>query len=83
VLLLSETFPSKLKLMDQTVDAWVQVSCPRLSIDWGESFSKPLLTPYELFVAFDEVEWKKAYPQDYYAKDSGPWTNYYKDAPKV
>lgn len=27
---------------------WVQVACPRLSIDWGEAFSKPLLTPYEV-----------------------------------
>lgn len=27
---------------------WVQVACPRLSIDWGEAFDKPLLTPYEV-----------------------------------
>ena len=27
---------------------WVQIACPRLSIDWGEAFSKPLLTPYEV-----------------------------------
>ncbi|XP_016158400.1 PREDICTED: diphthamide biosynthesis protein 1 isoform X2 [Ficedula albicollis] len=44
--LLSEIFPSKLKLFPE-VDVWVQVACPRLSIDWGEAFSKPLLTPYE------------------------------------
>ena len=29
------------------VDAWIQVACPRLSLDWGEGFSAPLLTPYE------------------------------------
>ncbi|KFU87721.1 Diphthamide biosynthesis protein 1, partial [Chaetura pelagica] len=45
--LLSEIFPSKLQLFPG-VDAWVQVACPRLSIDWGEAFSKPLLTPYEV-----------------------------------
>uniref|UniRef100_A0A663MKB8 2-(3-amino-3-carboxypropyl)histidine synthase subunit 1 n=1 Tax=Athene cunicularia TaxID=194338 RepID=A0A663MKB8_ATHCN len=45
--LLSEIFPSKLRLFPD-VDAWVQVACPRLSIDWGEAFSKPLLTPYEV-----------------------------------
>lgn len=28
--------------------SWVQVACPRLSIDWGEAFEKPLLTPYEV-----------------------------------
>jgi 2-(3-amino-3-carboxypropyl)histidine synthase len=24
------------------VDAWVQIACPRLSIDWGEGFQKPV-----------------------------------------
>ncbi|CAI5468459.1 unnamed protein product [Closterium sp. Yama58-4] len=33
------------------IDAWVQVACPRLSIDWGEAFTAPMLTPYELEVA--------------------------------
>uniref|UniRef100_A0A8C7QPC6 2-(3-amino-3-carboxypropyl)histidine synthase subunit 1 n=1 Tax=Oncorhynchus mykiss TaxID=8022 RepID=A0A8C7QPC6_ONCMY len=45
--LLSEIFPSKLDLMAE-VDAWVQIACPRLSIDWGTAFSKPLLSPYEV-----------------------------------
>uniref|UniRef100_A0A8C5DXR3 2-(3-amino-3-carboxypropyl)histidine synthase subunit 1 n=1 Tax=Gouania willdenowi TaxID=441366 RepID=A0A8C5DXR3_GOUWI len=45
--LLSEIFPSKLDLMSE-VDAWVQIACPRLSIDWGTAFSKPLLSPYEV-----------------------------------
>ncbi len=30
--------PQKLALMDGSVDAWCQVACPRLSIDWGEAF---------------------------------------------
>jgi hypothetical protein len=51
VVLLSEIFPAKLALLDEQVDAWVQIACPRLSIDWGTSFSKPLLTAYEAFVA--------------------------------
>lgn len=33
-LLLSEIFPGKLAMMDD-VECWVQVACPRLSIDWG------------------------------------------------
>jgi len=77
VLLLSEMFPAKLKLFDEQVDAWVQIACPRLSIDWGTAFSKPLLTPYETFVAFGEAEWRQIYPQDFYSRDSGPWTNFY------
>lgn len=29
---------------------WVQIACPRLSIDWGTAFSKPLLSPYEVSI---------------------------------
>jgi hypothetical protein len=40
-----------------SVGAWVQVACPRLSIDWGEAVEAgvgaPLLTPYEAFEAAD------------------------------
>ena len=28
--------------------SWVQIACPRLSIDWGMAFEKPLLSPYEV-----------------------------------
>jgi len=49
-LLLSEIFPGKLELFTD-VECWVQVACPRLSIDWGQAYSKPLLTPYEAEVA--------------------------------
>lgn len=73
--LLSEIFPDKLALFESTIDVWVQVACPRLSIDWGTAFTKPLLTPYELAVALKCIEWSDIYPMDYYANDStGPWT---------
>ena len=49
-LLLSEIFPGKLAMMED-VECWVQVACPRLSIDWGYAFPRPLLTPYEALVA--------------------------------
>ena len=39
-ILLSEIFPQKLKLMSDSVAAWVQIACPRLSIDWGLAFDK-------------------------------------------
>ncbi|KAG7470627.1 hypothetical protein MATL_G00115780 [Megalops atlanticus] len=78
-LLLSEIFPSKLDLMPD-VDAWVQIACPRLSIDWGTAFSKPLLSPYEAAVALQQVEWQEVYPMDFYANQSlGPWTNNHPD----
>lgn len=57
--------------------SWVQVACPRLSIDWGTAFKKPLLTPYELMAALGKIDFgKDSYPMDYYAYESlGPWTN--------
>ncbi|KAL1883910.1 Diphthamide biosynthesis protein 1 [Diaporthe australafricana] len=69
-LLLSEIFPGKLAMMSD-VECWVQVACPRLSIDWGYAFPRPLLTPYEALVALGEREdWGKGvYPMDYYGKD--------------
>lgn len=74
VVLLSEVFPEKLKLFED-VDAWVQIACPRLSIDWGTAFNKPLLTPYEAVVALGVVDWQEVYPMDFYANSSlGPWT---------
>ncbi|XP_026546071.1 2-(3-amino-3-carboxypropyl)histidine synthase subunit 1 [Notechis scutatus] len=73
-LLLSEIFPSKLQLFPD-VEAWVQVACPRLSIDWGAAFEKPLLTPYEAAVALQQIQWQEIYPMDFYAGLSlGPWT---------
>ena len=74
VVLLSEIFPAKLNLFED-IDAWVQIACPRLSIDWGSAFTKPLITPYELAVALNATSWKDTYPMDYYANEStGPWT---------
>ncbi|ETP34282.1 hypothetical protein F442_17384 [Phytophthora nicotianae P10297] len=77
VLLLSELFPDKLARF-KDVDAWIQIACPRLSIDWGYAFPKPLLTAYEAEVCLEKTQWKEgSYPMDFYAKGSGPWTNYH------
>jgi len=80
LMLLSEITPAKLQLFGDKVDAWVQVACPRLSVDWGHFLSqKPVLTPYELSVCLGETEWKEVYPMDFYSKDGGPWSNYHED----
>lgn len=73
VLLLSEIFPDKLALFAQ-VQAWIQIACPRLSIDWGYAFSVPLLNPYEAQVAFGHHQWSEQYPMDFYAKKGGAWS---------
>jgi len=70
-LLLSEIFPGKLAMMSD-VECWVQVACPRLSIDWGYAFARPLLTPFEALVALEgRKDWGRgtAYPMDYYGKE--------------
>lgn len=66
-IILSEVFPQKLAMFDQ-IDVFVQVACPRLSIDWGYAFNKPLLTPYEASVLLkkDIMFSEKYYPMDYY-----------------
>lgn len=72
--LMSEIKPAKLAKFNG-IDCWVQVACPRLSIDWSGAFDRPILTPYELNVALGEIAWQTVYPMDFYAKESlGPWT---------
>lgn len=84
LILLSEIFPAKLELF-KDIDAFVQIACPRLSIDWGTAFSKPVLTPYELSVVLGDATWSikteskvvanETYPMDFYASKSlGYWT---------
>ncbi|MCP9257564.1 Diphthamide biosynthesis protein 1 [Dirofilaria immitis] len=74
--LLSEITPEKLSSFTN-IDCWIQVACPRLSIDWGTNFKKPLLTPYELVTMLQYIPFRTdLYPMDYYANESlGPWTN--------
>lgn len=80
IVLLSEITPSKLSKI-KGVDAWIQVACPRLSIDWGYAFEKPLLSPYEACVALEDIEYQSVYPMDFYAKSNlGNWTNYHAES---
>ena len=81
VLLLSEVTPAKLRAFGGSVQAWVQVACPRLSIDWGDAFPQPCLTPYEAEVALGTAAWRDVYPMSYYARGGESWTNYYKAPP--
>ncbi|KAL6929970.1 Diphthamide biosynthesis protein 1 [Hanseniaspora valbyensis] len=73
-IVLSEIFPLKLAEFEE-IDCFVQVACPRLSIDWGYAFNKPLLTPYECNVLFGleksltKNDSKETYPMDYYETD--------------
>lgn len=80
IILMSEIFPGKISMF-YDIDAFIQIACPRLSIDWGTAFNKPLLTPYEGAVALNlsKYDLDKPYPMDFYASSSlGPWTPNYK-----
>ena len=79
IMLVSEITPAKLALLENKIDAWVQVACPRLSVDWGHHLSskRPVLNPYELFVCLEETPFRKNYPMDYYSQAGGPWSNYH------
>ena len=84
VVLLSEISPLKLKALGSggAVQAWVQIACPRLSIDWGDEFVAPTLNPYEAFVALGDVpgwwdDGAKDYPMDYYSGDGGDYNSSY------
>ncbi|KAM3245119.1 hypothetical protein ACQJBY_056441 [Aegilops geniculata] len=66
VVLMSELSPTRMELFGDSVDAWVQIACPRLSIDWGEGFKRPVLTTFEFDVALGYVPgwWEKGSRQN-------------------
>ena len=84
VVLLSEITPAKIAAL-RGPDAWVQIACPRLSIDWGEAFGAPVLTPYEAEIALgalpgwwegdDVAEGGGVYPMRYYEAGAGPYNS--------
>lgn len=60
-ILLSELSPQKAELFGPHLSVLVQTSCPRLSIDWGSAFPKPLLSPYEAAAAMGKAcMWSEA-----------------------
>ncbi|GAB68555.1 diphthamide biosynthesis protein [Plasmodium cynomolgi strain B] len=75
VCIILKIFNEKLALF-KNVDVFIQIGCPRLSIDWGNYNSKPLLNSYEAYVFLQAVKYKEIYPMDYYANLGNVWTNY-------
>ncbi|KAG6886080.1 hypothetical protein C0993_004070 [Termitomyces sp. T159_Od127] len=76
-ILLSEVSPAKLALFNPYISTFIQTSCPRLSIDWGYAFDRPLLSPYETAVAVGQTaSWMTeertpgTYPMDFYTGGS-------------
>lgn len=46
---MSEIFPDQIQKFNNNFSFFVQIACPRLSIDWGTFFHKPMLNSYEFF----------------------------------
>lgn len=76
VVLLSEISQDRLNHLDKSVDCYIQVACPRLSIDWGHLFKKPVLSPFEGHVTFGDEQFPDVYPMDFYSEAGGKWANY-------
>jgi 2-(3-amino-3-carboxypropyl)histidine synthase len=75
VLMTSELSSELLSQID--VDFYVQIACPRLSIDWCYGTAKPLLTPYELYALVDGFDLTQNYEMDFYSLNGGEWSNFY------
>lgn len=73
--MMPEVAPDVLQQIE-SVEVWVQIACPRLSIDWGSAAKKPLLNPYEFaktiraIIDTEKVIDDKKYPMDFYATNS-------------
>ncbi|KAG9150477.1 hypothetical protein Leryth_010857 [Lithospermum erythrorhizon] len=65
VILMSELSPARIALFEDSVEAWIQIACPRLSIDWGDAFVRPLLTPFEAEIALGDLPgWWERRPRE-------------------
>ena len=52
-------------------ECFIQIACPRLSIDWSDQFSKPMLTPYEIFLALEQEKIENGvYKMNNYSNDT-------------
>ena len=56
---------------------WVQLSCPRISLDWGFYFKNLVITPFEFSILTRSTKWNKNFiPMDFYSKIGKFWSSY-------
>lgn len=83
-ILIPEINATLLNSFGDAIDIWLQISCPRLSIDWAlDVIEKPLLTPFEFNVVLEQnFSQFYSYPMDFYTANSlGNWTPNHKCHP--
>jgi 2-(3-amino-3-carboxypropyl)histidine synthase len=76
-IMMNEITEAKIKKFPQC-DCFIQTACPRLSIDWSDQFSKPMLTPYETYIAFNKIPFPEIYEMSNYSNETGEWGHFYK-----
>ena len=61
-------------------ECFIQLACPRLSIDWSDQFDRPMLTPYEIYLALDQIKLNNnIYEMNNYSNDTGEWGHFFKE----
>ena len=61
-------------------ECFIQLACPRLSIDWSDQFTKPMLTPYEIYLILDPKKYKNdIYEMNNYSNNTGEWGHFFKE----
>ena len=61
-------------------ECFIQLACPRLSIDWSDQFTKPMLTPYEIYLILDPKKYKNdIYEMNKYSNETGEWGHFFKE----
>ena len=61
-------------------ECFIQLACPRLSIDWSDQFTKPMLTPYEIYLSLDPKKYKNdIYEMNNYSNETGEWGHFFKE----
>ena len=79
IIMLNEITQNKIINYDKC-ECFIQIACPRLSIDWSDQFSKPMLTPYEIFLALDQEKFENGvYKMNNYSNDTGEWGHFFKE----
>ena len=79
IIMLNEITETKIMNYNKC-ECFIQLACPRLSIDWSDQFTKPMLTPYEIYLALDQEKLENnIYKMNNYSNETGEWGHFFKE----
>eukprot|EP00771_Trimastix_marina_P002964 gnl/Trimastix_PCT/4140.p1 GENE.gnl/Trimastix_PCT/4140~~gnl/Trimastix_PCT/4140.p1 ORF type:complete len:401 (+),score=45.76 gnl/Trimastix_PCT/4140:52-1254(+) len=83
---MDEITPVSLRAAAPDIEAWIEVGCPRLALDWGTDYPIPVLTPHEALTSLtshpthephqQDTEVPKMHPMDHWSQEGGVWTHW-------